>query len=140
MKTRKLWAAAAVLSAMTGAAIAAQMPPADKAALDARLLERGYQRGTAVDSIPDYRIDGWNSVDRRHLILSAGASRYYLLSLMTDCWDLSTAEDIGFTTTVSRLTRHDSVKLKAPGGAPPPTTCPIESIEQLNKVPKKKPA
>jgi hypothetical protein len=139
MNNKKMWLAAAALSAMAGAAIAANDPPADPAAaLNAKLLERGYQRGKAVDSIPNYRVDGWNSIDDRHLILISGASRYYLISLMNDCWDLRGAENIGFTTTVSQLTRHDSVKVKSISGAPPPTSCPIDSIEELSKVPKKK--
>lgn len=123
------------------AAIQVQAEPAgqaaDTAALDAKLAARGYARGPAVDSVPNYQVDGWHSIDRRHLILSAGASRDYLLTLISDCWDLTTREDIGFTTTATRLTNHDALKLQAPGGGAP-STCPITTIEQLVKVAKPK--
>jgi len=112
-------------------------PPAIDAKLAAKIKKKGYLVGKSLDSVPDYQVEGWNTLDRRHLIFTSGPARSYLLTLQIDCPELSGSDDIGFTTTATRLTTHDSVKVETAGGGIP-RTCPIVSINELSKIPKKK--
>jgi hypothetical protein len=104
----------------------------DKApSLEERLAKRDYALGETVERIPDYRVDGWNYVDREHVIISGGVSRRYLLTLMTPCTDLSNAESIGFTSTGTSLTKFDTLVV---GSAIGPQRCAIKSIHALDRL------
>lgn len=109
----------------------ASTPNAEKPSLDQQLAERGYKTGDKVDRIADYRIDGWNSIDRRNLIFNAGANRNYLLKLKFDCPGLTSAETIGFTSTVSFVTPLDKLVVRDAGFD---NQCPIEEIRELKKT------
>lgn len=98
-----------------------------------QLAERGYVVGEEVRDIQNYRVDGWNHLDSRHLIINTGPSERYLLSLRIDCHALSSSEDIGFTHTAGRLTRFDSVILQDTAGLR--RDCPIDRIEKLQAAP-----
>lgn len=125
-----------------GASLAAQAATAPAAAtpakptLDSLVENKGYKLGKSVDSVPNYEVDGWNTIDRRHLIFTSGPSTSYVLTLQIDCPELSGSDDISFTTTASRLTTQDSVKVEVAGGGIP-RTCPIVSINELSRIPKK---
>ncbi len=106
-----------------------------EALLQQKIAKFGYSQGDAVDTIQNYKVDGWNYLDDRHIMLYTGPSERYLIGLMIDCYNLSTAETIGFTSTVSQLTKFDKLVVK--GGHMPHQDCPITDIHKLNKVDKK---
>ena len=76
--------------------------------------EEGYVLGSEVEEIYNYRVDGWNHVTDRALIISAGPGTRYLLTLKTECHYLSNTEVIGYTTTTNQLTRFDAVVVADP--------------------------
>ena len=104
----------------------------DDNALQQKLTRLGYQSGESVDRIENYRVDGWNYLDDRHIMISAGPSRRFLIELMTNCQNLSTTERIAFTTTVQRLTRFDSLIVRGPGGIT--QNCPIRDMHELTPI------
>lgn len=109
----------------------AQTPATEPKPIGEVVAARGYAIGEPVKEIPDYRVDGWNSVDASHVILNAGPSRDYLLTLMAPCTGLLFTSDLGFTTTVGRLTTLDSVVVQDASGR---SQCPISKIETLKRV------
>jgi Family of unknown function (DUF6491) len=122
-RAASIWLAATLCAAQ----VAAQ--PGD---LVNRLAKRDLVRDEPVDSIPNYRLDGWNYVDPTHLIMHGGPSEKYLLELMTPCRDLSHVETIGVSSTASSLTKFDTVLLRGAGGIA--QQCPIKQIYRLHKV------
>ena len=95
------------------------------------LSKRGYAVAERVERIKNYRINGWNYVDDRHVIFGAGPRDNYLVTLTMDCTDLRGAEHIGFTTTTDDVTPFDQLVVKTSIG---PRKCPIESLHQLERV------
>ena len=100
---------------------------------EALLSKRGYEVAERVERIKNYRINGWNYVDDRHVIFGAGPRDNYLVTLTMGCTDLRGAEHIGFTTTTDDVTPFDQLVVKTSIG---PRKCPIESLHKLNKVEK----
>ncbi len=109
---------------------------ADQATLETRLTKLGYAQGEKVDSIHDYRIDAWNYLDDRHIMIYTGASSRALISLQTSCYELSGAEHIGFSTTARNLTKFDKVVVRGAGGII--RDCQISEINLLTKKDKPK--
>lgn len=95
------------------------------------LSDRGFQLGESVERIQDYRISGWNYVDERHVIFNAGPSRNYLITLKIDCRGLSSAENIGFSSTTGDVTKFDKVVVGTPIG---PRRCPIDTLTKLENI------
>src|SRR5690554_3799693 len=77
-----------------------QTPSRESDNMDEVLEDMQLSMDRTVDSIRDYRIDGWRYVDRHHVILTAKRRENYLLSFTTPCQGLSGAFSIGFTSTV----------------------------------------
>ncbi|MET0379836.1 MAG: DUF6491 family protein [Spongiibacteraceae bacterium] len=99
--------------------------------LTEKLEKYKYQQGEPVDYINNYELDGWNYIDRTHIVIHTGPSRDYLVTVMTPCNDLSTAENIAFTTTTSKLTKFDKLMVRGAGGIV--QHCPITQINTLKK-------
>lgn len=99
--------------------------------LEEKLAKREYSQGKEVDEVSNYRVDGWNYLDEKHVILNAGPSRNYLISLTIRCTDLRSAEAIGFTSTNTRLTRFDKIVVGTETGE---RSCSIDRIYQLDKM------
>lgn len=108
--------------------------PAQPQTLEEKLAEKGYQMGEQVRRIQNYRLNGWSYVDRKHVIMNAGVSDHYLVSLRSPCIDLQSAIDIGFTTTIGSLTKNDKLIVRAPGNFN--DTCMIDSLQALKKIEK----
>lgn len=106
--------------------------PARAPSLEDRLADRNYYVTEPVDEILQYRIDGWNYVDRRHLILHTGPGRSYLISLAAPCHNLGSVEDIAFSTTVGRLSRSDTLLVDSGTGIP--ERCFIDGIYTLARI------
>ncbi|MDB6061588.1 MAG: hypothetical protein JWM78_1691 [Verrucomicrobiaceae bacterium] len=118
---------------LLGDVIAGSVALADEAStLDTKLTKLGYAQGDVVDNIRDYRIDGWNYLDDKHIMIYSGASSRTLITLQTSCYELSGAENLGFSTTARNLTKFDKVVVRGPGGIP--RQCQISEIRQLNST------
>lgn len=101
--------------------------------LEEQLADLSYLRADEVDHIQNYRIDGWNFVDTRHVILHVPPSRRYLLTLSIPCSALIGQSEIGFTSTNSQLTKLDKLVVEEPGSSVP-RSCPIERIDRLDRI------
>lgn len=102
--------------------------------LQAHLAKLGYRQTDAVEKVQNYRVDGWNYIDSRHIVIYAGPGQRYLIGTMGDCSDLSSAENIGFTSTVNYLTKFDKLIVRGAGGFK--RNCPISEIYQLESIKK----
>ncbi len=102
-------------------------------ALAAKLSKLGYSEGAVVDGVENYRVDGWNYLDNKHIVIYAGPSQRFLITTMINCPDLSSSEHIGFTSTVNRLTKFDKLIVRGAGGIV--QHCPISEIKALQKIP-----
>lgn len=99
--------------------------------LTEKLEKYKYEQGAPVESINNYELDGWNYIDRTHIVIHTGPSRDYLVTVMTPCNDLPSAENIAFTTTTGKLTRFDKLMVRGAGGFV--QHCPITQINALTK-------
>lgn len=102
---------------------------ADK--LATKLSDLGYAQGDVVERVQNYRVDGWNYLDDKHIVIYAGPSKRFLITTMINCPDLSSAERIGFTSTTNALTKFDKLIVRGAGGIA--QNCAIDEIRQLNK-------
>ena len=111
----------------------AQVHAADKPGdLAAKLARQKLEQGEVVKSIANYKLDGWSYIDSRHLVIHTGPSTHYLISLLRSCPDLSSTENIAFTSTVNQLTKFDKLIVRSAGGIR--QQCPIEQIYTLKKI------
>lgn len=113
-------------------ALAACVSTSEQPSLEQRLSDRGYRQGEAIRDIQNYRLNGWNYLDSKHLIIDTGPSQRYLVSLRIPCHELSTVETIGFTNTAGQLTKFDSILLRDSAGIR--RDCPIDNIYKLEKT------
>jgi hypothetical protein len=120
-------AALAALTGFTTCALAAD----NGKTLSEKLEKQKYQQGEAIEYINDYELDGWNYIDNTHIVIHTGPSQDYLISVMGNCRDLSTAENIAFTTTTNKLTKFDKLMVRGAGGIV--QHCPITQINALTK-------
>lgn len=95
--------------------------------------DKGYVLGGEVDKINNYRIDGWQHVSNRALMINGGPSEKYLLTFKTSCNNLSSTEVIGYTTTTSHLTRLDGVVVKDRLGGYE-EKCYIDRMYEVTKI------
>jgi hypothetical protein len=104
-------------------------------AVTAQLKTLGYEQGETIDRVENYRVDGWNYLDDKHIMIYAGPSKRFLITTMVNCPDLSSVEHIGFTSTVNTLTKFDKLIVRGAGGIV--LNCAITEIKTLQKVPTK---
>lgn len=72
-------------------------------------------------------INGWNSIDREHLVIFLGVDDAYLLTVAAPCMNLDFTNAVAFRTrTPSMLTRFDNVYV---GDR---ETCPITEIRPID--------
>ncbi|CAD5108058.1 DUF6491 family protein [Zestomonas carbonaria] len=121
----------ALLAACTGRGPADESLP-----LDERLARLGYQQGEAVDSVLRYRIDDWQYLDKRHIVLGGGPGPAYLVEFPTPCRNLAFNNRIAYSTTAGALTRLDKIVSTDAGGFP--EHCLIGEIYRLDRVKKAK--
>lgn len=127
---------AAVLFAGLALAACSQSPVHDESLpLPERLAKLGYREGEPVDSIQSYRIDGWQYLDKTHIILDDGPGRAHLVTFSRPCRNLSFSNNLGFSTTVGSLTRLDRIVSRDSSGGFP-EHCLIGELHRLERVPK----
>jgi hypothetical protein len=105
--------------------------------LEARLSKLGYTQGEPLKSINDYHVDGWNYIDDKHVMIYTGVSRRALLTLLSDCLELSSVERISFSTTVNKVTKFDKIVVHGASGMR--RDCQISEIHQLDSTKAKTP-
>lgn len=113
---------AMVLSACT-------QTPQTKDQVEGVLGDMDMVRDRSVDSIRDYRIDGWRYVDSYHVILTARRDENYLVSFMSPCMGTRGNFSIGFTSTAGGVTQFDDIVVQGPGGMT--EICRIKEIIRL---------
>jgi len=111
--------------------------PTEPVPLKDRLAQRGCVIGQPVKRLKEYRINGWNSFDRYHVIMSVGVSQYYLVTVRSPCDGLNSAETIAFKTTVGDLTDMDKLMVRGSGNLL--EHCYIDTIHALEKIKKTEP-
>lgn len=123
---RKLVALCLIPFAIAGCA---QNPERGEADVATVLTDMDLARDRSVDSIRDYRINGWRYVDRYHVVLTVGRRENYLVSFISPCFGLSSAFAIGFTSSVGGVTQFDDIVVEGPGRRA--EVCPIKEIVRL---------
>ena len=106
--------------------------PPESIPLEERLAKRGYIIAEPVKRLQDYRINGWNSVDRYNVILIVGASLTYLITVRSPCDGLNSAENLTFSTTIGDLTDKDKLLVRNTGGYL--EHCYIDKIHILERI------
>ena len=96
--------------------------------------EKGYTLGEEVRDIRDYEIDGWQYVSRQALIIPAGPSRHYLITLDRVCSELSTTEVIGFDTSATNSVSRFDFVLVPTRTSSVDDRCGIERIYKITKI------
>ncbi len=120
-----------VLTALTIVLTACAISPETPLTLEQKLEARNYSVGEEVKRIRNYRINGWNYLDSKHVVMTAGVSDHYLVTLRNRCNELSSATNIAFTTTVGSLSVHDKILVK--GLTNFIDHCFIQSLNKLEK-------
>jgi hypothetical protein len=123
---RRLLMSSIVPLALAGCA---QTPERGEADVESVLTDMQLVKDRTVQSIRDYRIDGWRYVDPYHVVLTAGRKEDYLVSFMTPCFGLSSAFALGFTSTAGGVTEFDDIVVEGPGGRA--EVCSIKEIIRL---------
>ncbi|MEE4300846.1 MAG: DUF6491 family protein [Pseudomonadales bacterium] len=126
-----LYAVLASGCAATGGSADRERARADR--LYQTLTGMGLVRGESVSRVPNFRISGWNDIDDRTLVLSAGVRDRYLVELRAPCQGLSSSFGIGLATHTGSLMASDSILVRGPGGTP--ERCAIRAIWALDDLP-----
>jgi len=77
--------------------------PAEPVSVDQLLADKGYVVGERINRIPNFRLNGWSYVDRKHIIMNSGVRDRYLVSLKSNCPDLESAINLAYSTTAGAL-------------------------------------
>jgi len=94
--------------------------------------QAGYEIVEPVRQVPNYRIDGFNAISNRAVILSSGVKDRYLVTVMSNCVGLRFTQVLATTSTAGSLSTFDAILLRdVPGGA---QRCPITNIYKLKKL------
>ena len=104
----------------------------DSVSLEEKLAHLGFTIRQQVDQANNPKLSGWSAIDRKHLIINFGASRYYLLTLRTACNPVLTAPSIGFGSASRSLSDNDQVLVS--DSREHVAHCYISTIHQLEKV------
>lgn len=114
-------------------AACASSPSSQPKSLDDKLAERGYKQGGAVERIVNWNIDGWSYIDDEHVVFSAGPARDYLVTVLVPCNGLSSANTIGFSSTINAVTKFDKLVVRNSGFT---DQCQIRELHELKRVKK----
>ncbi len=92
------------------------------------------QELVAKNRVTQFRFQGWQPLDERHLILRSNQSKSYLIKLNAFCNELPYAQSILLdqTSRSTLVAKFDAIKV--PGQIP--QKCTIDSIYEMDKVQK----
>lgn len=125
-----------LVSALLLAACGQQLLRDESLPLDDRLATLGYRQGEQVKSLWRTDIDGWQYLDKRHMVLGTGPGRSYLIEFSSPCRNLNFSNRISYSSTVGALTTLDKIVSIDSGGFP--EHCLIGNIYRLEKLPRLK--
>jgi len=106
--------------------------PQEAMPLEAHLLQHGYTIKGPAGQVQAFRINGWNDIDRTHVILWASVRKPYLVTTMAPCDGLRYAETLAFTTTTGNLTRFEKLIVRPSAGYL--EQCAIKEIDELERL------
>lgn len=125
-----------LVSALLLAACGQQSLRDETLPLEDRLAALGYRQGEAIKSVWHADIDGWQYLDKRHMVLGTGPGRSYLIEFSYPCRNLNFSNRISYSSTVGALTTLDKIVSIDSGGFP--EHCLIGNIYRLEKLPRLK--
>ena len=125
-----------LVSALLLAACGQQSLRDETLPLEGRLATLGYRQGEPVRSVWHADIDGWQYLDKRHMVLGTGPGRSYLIEFSYPCRNLNFSNRISYSSTVGALTTLDKIVSIDSGGFP--EHCLIGNIYRLEKLPRLK--
>ncbi len=112
--------------------VACTTTPAEPVSVDQRLADKGYEVSERIGRIPNFRLNGWSYVDRKHVIMTSGVRDRYLVTLKSNCPDLDSAMNIAYSTTAGALTDKDRLTVKVRGGVA--HNCLIDRLHTLQET------
>jgi len=98
--------------------------------LEQRLAVMGYIGRTEVKSINNYKLNGWNVVNKQAIVIKSSPKQHYLLTFARRCQDLSTTEALRIDSSTNVVTRFDKIVV-GPSGMH--NHCPIDRIYELRR-------
>ena len=98
-----------------------------------RLAELGYRQGETVKSIPVWETQGWEYLDKGHIVLGHAPGRRYLVAFSSPCDNLSFSNRLNIGSTVGAVTRLDRILSYDSSGIPEP--CLIGELYRLERLP-----
>lgn len=130
--TANVWAArrggALRASLLASGMLVSCATPAPQPSIEEAMQARGWQLGEAVIQITQFTIDGWTSVDDRHIVLTDIRRQSHLITLFSACPDVQSAVAIGYTNAAGSVSRGDSILVRGVSGV---QRCPISEIREL---------
>ncbi len=100
--------------------------------IEEQLSKIGYRIDQQVNQVRNYRINGWDYVDRFNFIIYVGPSRHYLITLRNACDGLRGTGGLAFSPTSSNLTDRDRLMFDATPAVV--EYCSIRAIYLLEKT------
>ncbi|MFV3304000.1 DUF6491 family protein [Pseudomonas sp. NY15181] len=107
----------------------------DQLPLDQHLEKLGLRQGDAVKSIPVRDTEGWQYLDKGHIVLGQSPGRRYLVTFSAPCNNLGFSNRLNISNTVGSVTTLDRIISVDSAGIPEP--CLIGQLHELERVPKK---
>lgn len=114
---------------ITGCSTSGSLP---EKTVDSVLERMELTQGSEVNSVPNFRIDSWEDIDSRNLILTSGLRNHYLVTLVQPCHELRTAFGIALDSRTSTLQRLDNIVVRGDGRQP--RRCGIDRIVRLEPL------
>lgn len=105
----------------------------DELPLDQHLERLGYRQGETVKSIPVWETQGWEYLDKGHIVLGHAPGRRYLVAFSSPCDNLSFSNRLNIGSTVGAVTRLDRILSYDSSGIPEP--CLIGELYRLERIP-----
>ncbi|WP_457787816.1 DUF6491 family protein [Pseudomonas sp. PL-6] len=109
-----------------------QRPAPEALPLDERLQQLGYRQGESLRSVLRHDLDGWQYLDKQHLLFGRGPGRAYLVSFTRPCNNLNFSSLLSYRTTLGMLTPLDHILVHDQGGFAEP--CLIDEIHALERI------
>ncbi|MDF3932596.1 DUF6491 family protein [Pseudomonas citronellolis] len=105
----------------------------DELPLEAHLAKLGLRQGEAVKSIPVWDTQGWEYLDKGHIVLGQAPGRRYLVAFSSPCNNLSFSNRLNISNTVGAVTPLDRIVSVDSAGIPEP--CLIGQLYRLERMP-----
>jgi hypothetical protein len=96
----------------------------------AELLRMEVRMGEEVNSLSNFRINGFRPINDSNLVVTAGVHDHYLITLVQPCLDLPYTFTVGFQSRTSNVTNFDSIIVNTLHGRR--ETCRIDKIYRLD--------